>query len=141
MGSRLYRADLKMSITINNTIIQTVDGKARVCSVCRTAGHDKRNCPSTPKIDKAAIQENHLKYLSRKESGPARLTDPGAYWASLGPDSGTYPFERDVKGCLHMPAILKGSYSDYKVLEAMPEYKFDPVKKVYNRIGPCPGCV
>ena len=130
-----------MSVTINNTIIQSVDAKARMCSVCRVVGHDKRTCPSVPKIDRAAIQENHLRYLSRKESGPARLTNPEAYWASLGTDSGTYPFERDAKGHIHMPAILKGSYSDYKVLEAMPEYKFDPEKKIYNRIVPCPGCV
>ena len=126
-----------MSVSINIT----TESKTRVCSVCHTAGHDKRTCASVSKVDKAAILENHLKHLSRKESGPARLTDPAAYWASLGPDSGTYPFERDAKGHLHLPAVLKGSYSDYKVLEAMPEYKFNPDKKVYNRVGPCPGCV
>jgi hypothetical protein len=129
------------SVTVN-TNISVSDGKARKCGGCGVAGHDKRNCPTgtkvaaAPKIDTA----NHLRFLSRKETGPARLTDPDAYWASLGPESGTYPFERDMKGCLHLPAILKGSYTHSKEIQAMPEYTWNAERKVYLRVGPCPGC-
>jgi hypothetical protein len=138
-----------MSVTISNSNITIVEGKVRTCGVCHTPGHDKRTCPSFPKasntaaapaVDKAAVQANHCRHMSHVESGPARLTDPAKRWAELGPDAGTYPFERDAKGCLHMPAILLGSYTHAKAIQALPEYTFDSEEKLYHRIGPCPGC-
>ena len=132
-----------MSNVTVNTNITVNDSKARKCGTCGITGHDKRNCPTSPKVVAPKIDTaNHLRFLSRKETGPARLTNPDAFWASLGPDSGTYPFERDMKGCMHLPAIAKGS-SDIAhrgVLEKMPEYKWNPENKLYYREGPCPGC-
>jgi len=136
-----------MSVTINNTSVTIVESKARKCGVCHEIGHDKRNCPSAPKeviatvpkIDKEAILANHYRFLSRKQSGPARLIDPEKYWQDLGPDSGTYPFERDFKGAVHMPLILNAG-SGYTEVMKLPEYKWNSDKKLFYRIGECPGC-
>lgn len=139
-----------MSVAVNNTIITIVETKARKCGVCHEPGHDKRTCPvaskevvttvSAPKIDKEAILANHYRFLSRKETGPGRLIDPDKYWSNLGPDSGTYPFERDHKGALHMPQVLNAGYTYNKEVMKISEYKWDSEKKLFYRIGECPGC-
>jgi hypothetical protein len=152
-----------MSSNQNTTNVTVVVGgaKARKCGVCGEEGHDKRTCRSAeavaaraavastsvpasvvPVVDTAAIQANHLRFISREQSGPCRLIDPAGFWAALGPDSGTYPFQRDMKGCMHLPAIAMGSGSIQHrgVLEKMPEYRWDADKKLYYRVGGCPGC-
>jgi len=130
------------SVTINTNVSV---GSVRKCGVCSKEGHDKRNCPSGITATVAKIKEPsaiHLQYMSRAESGIARLTDPTSYWAALGADSGTYPLLRDPKGALHYPAILKGSASaaDRAEIDKLAVYVWNSEKKVYERRGPCPGC-
>lgn len=135
-----------MSASVSVTTSITV-ASGRKCGHCHNVGHDRRNCPTVPKISEAAKpkvdMENHLRFLSKKESGPCRLIDPVKFWTDLGPDAGTYPFERDHKGAIHMPQVLVtfGSARDRVEIEKLPEYKFDSEKKHYIRACPCPGCV
>lgn len=119
----------------------------RKCGQCGENGHDRRACPSKPVTTTAASipvspSAAHLSAMSRAESGPARLIDPATYWAKLGADSGTYPFQRDVHGALHLPLICMsgGGHAGHSAMMKMPEYAWDSDTKLFRRIGPCPGC-
>jgi hypothetical protein len=130
------------SISVSTSVSVTT---GRKCGHCHNVGHDRRNCPTAPKTAEPAKSkvdiENHLRFLFKKESGPCRLIDPVKFWNDLGPDAGTYPFERDHKGAVHMPKILVtfGSARDRAEIEKLPEYKFDAESKRYVRICGCPG--
>jgi len=137
----------RMSIVINAANVTVIE-KVRKCGACGNTGHDKRNCPtvSVPKKDTAKEdaekEANHLRFMSRVERGPCRLTNPTSYWAKLGPDSGTNPFLRDFKGALHLPKIAcdGGGHTDHKELMQMPEYTWDAGQRLFIRNGKCPGC-
>jgi hypothetical protein len=142
-----------MSVTINATNVTVVD-KVRKCGGCGSPGHDKRNCPTnpstTPKLVKkdtakedAEKEANHLRFMSREFKGAVRPTDPKRYWDELGADSGTYPFQRDFKGAMHLPKIATsdGGYTSHTELMKLPEYSWDSTRKLFMRKGECPGCV
>lgn len=114
----------------------------RKCGQCGEPGHDRRGCPSKPAAP-AAPSASHLSAMSRVITGPARPNDPAAFWAALGADSGSYPFQRDAHGALHLPLVCMGnggSAAARAALALMPEYAWDAVAKVYRRTCPCPGC-
>jgi len=136
-----------MSASVSITTSVTVSS-GRKCGHCHNNGHDRRNCPTLPKAIEPAKPkvdiENHLRFLSKKESsGPCRLIDPTKFWADLGPDAGSYPFERDHKGAVHMPKILVafGGVRERAEIEKLPEYKWDSEIKHFVRTCECPGCM
>ena len=117
----------------------------RKCGVCGVEGHDRRACPSKPAAAPVPppLPREHVGALSRVITGPARPLDPAAYWAGLGDDAGSYPFQRDARGALHLPRVCVGnggSAAARAALALMPEYTWDPAAKVYVRNCPCPGC-
>jgi hypothetical protein len=137
-----------MNVTINANKVTVID-KVRKCGACGDKTHDRRNCPTVPKVTKDSVKDdteklaNHLRFLTREEHGSCRLTDPASFWAKLGPDSGTYPFLRDFKGAIHMPGTAKsgGGHKTHDELMKMPEYTWDAERRLFIRNGPCPGCV
>ncbi len=119
----------------------------RKCGHCKGTGHDRRNCPSLPKSVVAAapppLSREHIGAMSRVITGPARPTDPAAYWAKLGDDAGSWPFQRDARGALHLPQVCVGNgghLAAHKALLSMSEYTWDATTFTFTRNCPCPGC-
>jgi len=163
-------AVINTSISVTNTVGSTIGVSTRKCGHCGIVGHDRRNCPSGGTAaerkcgqcgehghDRRACSSKpsaaappavvspsaaHLSAMSRVESGPARLIDPAAYWAELGADSGTYPFQRDARGALHLPltCMSGGGHAGHSAMMKMSEYAWDSDTKLFRRIVPCPGC-
>ncbi len=134
---------------MSSSTVVIVVASGRKCGACGECGHDRRNCPTKPaaggagKSEKVINMADHYASMSHTFTGPVRPTDPTTYWSNLGSDAGTYPFQRDAKGCLHLPltCVTGGNRSDHAELLKMKEYTWDAAAKVFRRTCACPGCM